>query len=181
MMPGHTPPTSLDKPPHGGNDAAMSARIARQEATVEEVLRRLDYLQQQITEFRQESSTRFETSRKESERRWETMRNEFEAMRKQGEARIEAMRKEGEARIEAMRKEGEARIAAMRTEGDARIDAIRKEGEARVEVVRKGSDEKFQFLVGELRTTHHLIIRVLTGLAVALVALVGTLGIALLH
>jgi DNA anti-recombination protein RmuC len=148
----------------------MSARIARQEATVEEVLRRLDYLQQQITEFRQESSTRFETSRKESERRWETMRNEFEAMRKQGEARIEAMRKEGEARI-----------AAMRTEGEARIEAIRKEGEARVEVVRKGSDEKFQFLVGELRTTHHLIIRVLTGLAVALVALVGTLGIALLH
>jgi DNA anti-recombination protein RmuC len=170
MMPGHTPPTSLDKPPHGGNDAAMSARIARQEATVEEVLRRLDYLQQQITEFRQESSTRFETSRKESERRWETMRNEFEAMRKQGEARIEAMRKEGEARI-----------AAMRTEGEARIEAIRKEGEARVEVVRKGSDEKFQFLVGELRTTHHLIIRVLTGLAVALVALVGALGIALLH
>jgi DNA anti-recombination protein RmuC len=170
MMPGHTPPTSLDKPPHGGNDAAMSAHIARQEATVEEVLRRLDYLQQQITEFRQESSTRFETSRKESERRWETMRNEFEAMRKQGEARIEAMRKEGEARI-----------AAMRTEGEARIEAIRKEGEARVEVVRKGSDEKFQFLVGELRTTHHLIIRVLTGLAVALVALVGALGIALLH
>jgi DNA anti-recombination protein RmuC len=170
MIPGHIPPTSLDKPPHGGNDAAMSARIARQEATVEEVLRRLDYLQQQITEFRQESSTRFETSRKESERRWETMRNEFEAMRKQGEARIEAMRKEGEARI-----------AAMRTEGEARIEAIRKEGEARVEVVRKGSDEKFQFLVGELRTTHHLIIRVLTGLAVALVALVGTLGIALLH
>ena len=108
----------------------MSARVARQEATVEEVLRRLDFLQQQIAAYRQESNTHFETLRKESDERWQVSR-----------------------------KEGEDRTQALRNESDAR----------------------FQFLVGALQKTHHLVIRVLVTLIVALVALVGTLGIGLLR
>ena len=104
MIPDDAPPTSLDKPPPHGKDEAMSARVARQEATVEEVLRRLDCMQHSIEEYRRESNARFETQRKESEERFETLRKEseghFETVHQEGEARFDALRKESDAKFQ---------------------------------------------------------------------------------
>jgi predicted nucleic acid-binding Zn-ribbon protein len=160
MIPDDAPPTSLDKPPPHGKDKAMSARVARQEATVEEVLRRLDCMQHSIEEYRRESNARFETQRKESEER-------FETLRKESEGHFETLRKASEEHFETLRKESEGHFETVHQEGEARFDALRKE-----------SDAKFQFLMAQLLSTNHLVARIIGGLAAALV---GILAIALLR
>jgi len=203
MIPDRPPPTSLDKPPHEGNDAAIPARVARQEATVEEVLKRLDRMQHQMDEgfrlareetraLRTELLARMDASDKRQEDLRREFQERFEKMREESTAKFEKMRAESDARFERMdarweagRKESNARFERM----DARWEAGRKESDARFERMdarweagRKESEARFetlrQSMAMEMRATQHVVNRTLIGVSVALI---GLLGLTVLH